>query len=80
MLNNHNKYRVIRDNKVVKIDLKVSSLKQNSQNANLIREGEECGIIFENYDDLKVADIIDCYETNPKFDGILNTKEVVVCY
>jgi translation initiation factor IF-2 len=80
MVNNHGKYRVIRDDKVLKIDLKIGSLKQNKENAHLIREGEECGIVFENYDDLKAGDIVDCYEINPKYEGILNTKDVVQCY
>jgi translation initiation factor IF-2 len=60
--------------------MKVSSLKQNKVNVSLVREGEECGIIFENFDDVKKDDIIDCYEVNPKFEGISNTKGVVICY
>ena len=71
---------MIRDNKVEKIDLKISSLKQNKETAHIIREGEECGIIFENFDDLKVGDIIECYDINPKFEGIINTKEVIELY
>ncbi len=80
MINNHSKYRIIRGNKVVKTDLKVNSLKQDKENAHLIKEGEECGIIFENYDDVMPGDIIDCYEINPKYEGILNSKDVVECY
>ena len=80
MINNNGKYRVVRDGKVIKIGLKIGSLKQNKENAHLIREGEECGIVFENYDDIKPGDIVDCYETNQKYDGILNTCDVVECY
>jgi translation initiation factor IF-2 len=79
-LNHTSKYRIIRDKKVLKTDLKVNSLKQNKENAHLIREDEECGIVFEGYDDVKPGDIIDCYELNPKYEGIINTKEVVDCY
>jgi len=45
-----------------------------------VRENEECGIILENFDEIKEGDILDCYDTNPKFDGITNTKSVVECY
>jgi hypothetical protein len=56
-------------------------LKQNKENAFLIKEEEECGIIFENLDeDLQANDIIDCYEINSKYEGLINSKEVVECY
>jgi translation initiation factor IF-2 len=71
---------VIRNKEVLKLDLKIASLKQDKQNINLVREGEECGVILENFDDIQIGDILDCYDTNPKFDGITNTKSVVECY
>lgn len=80
LLNNHSRYRLVRDDQVYKLDLRISSLKQNKVNVNIVREGEECGIIFENFDDLKEGDYIDCYDINPKFEGITNTKSVVDCY
>jgi hypothetical protein len=47
----------------------------------IIREEEECGIIFENLEeDLKPGDIVDCYDINSKFEGLMNSKEVVECY
>jgi hypothetical protein len=49
-------------------------------NITLVREGEECGIIFENYDDIEKGDYIDCYDYNSKYEGITNTKGVVNCY
>lgn len=80
MLNPHYKFRIIRDKKLEKLNLKVASIKQNKINVSIVREEEECGIIFENFDDLHKGDIIDCYEINPKFEGITNSKGVVVCY
>ena len=28
-----------------------------------VREGFECGILIENYNDLKTGDVIECYRT-----------------
>lgn len=79
-INNHNKYRLIRGDKIIQLDIKITSLKQNKENAYLIREGEECGIIFENIEEPRVGDLLDCYETNPQYEGILNTQGVIECY
>jgi translation initiation factor IF-2 len=64
----------------LKLDLKIASLKQNKLNINLVREGEECGIILEGFEEIKEGDIIDCYEPNIKFSGITQTKSVIECY
>lgn len=76
----NNKYRIIRKNLVHKLNLKVSSLKQNKVSMNIVKEEEECGIIFDDYEDLLAGDYIDCYSTNQKFEGITNTKHVVCSF
>ncbi len=80
MVNNHSKYRLIRDDTIIKLNLNIASLKQNRQNISIVHEGDECGIILENFEDIQIGDILDCYQTNPKFEGISNTKSVVECY
>lgn len=80
VINPHHKFRLISDKKVEKLNLKISSLKQNKISVTMVREGEECGIVFENFDNIQKGDLIDGYETNPKFEGITNTKGVIICY
>lgn len=45
-----------------------------------MRQGEECGIILENFDDFQSGDLLDAYEVDEKYEGIINTKSVVNCY
>jgi translation initiation factor IF-2 len=41
----------------------MSSLKRFKDDAKEVREGFECGITIENYNDVKVGDVIECYRT-----------------
>jgi translation initiation factor IF-2 len=41
----------------------LSSLKRFKDDAREVKEGFECGIGIENYNDLKVGDVIEAYET-----------------
>lgn len=50
--------RLIRDGKVIYRG-KVSSLKRFKDDAREVKEGFECGIGIENYDDVKVGDQIE---------------------
>ena len=50
--------RVLRDG-VVAYEGKMSSLKRFKDDAKEVRQGFECGIMIENYNDLKVGDIIE---------------------
>lgn len=55
------KVRLLRDNVVIhEGDLK--TLKRMKDEVKEVREGYECGMAFENYDDLKAEDIIECFE------------------
>ncbi len=53
--------RVVRDSVVV-YDSKIQSLRRFKEDAREVAEGFECGIKIENFTDLKVGDIIECYE------------------
>jgi len=50
--------RIIRDG-VVAYEGKMASLKRFKDDAKEVRQGFECGIMIENYNDLKVGDIIE---------------------
>ncbi len=52
--------RIIRDNIVV-YDGKLSSLKRFKDDVKEVQTGYECGITIENYNDLKVGDILENY-------------------
>ena len=52
--------RLIRDNVVVH-EGKLSQLKRFKDDAREVLAGQECGMAFENYQDMKVGDVIECY-------------------
>jgi translation initiation factor IF-2 len=52
--------RLIRDNVVVHQG-KLSQLKRFKDDAKEVLAGQECGMAFENYQDMKVGDVIECY-------------------
>jgi translation initiation factor IF-2 len=52
--------RLIRDNVVVH-EGKLSQLKRFKDDAREVIAGQECGMAFENYQDMKVGDVIECY-------------------
>ena len=52
--------RLIRDSVVVHQG-KLSQLKRFKDDAREVAAGQECGMAFENYQDMKVGDIIECY-------------------
>jgi translation initiation factor IF-2 len=52
--------RIIRDNIVV-YDGKLSSLKRFKEDVREVQAGYECGIMIENYNDLKVGDVLENY-------------------
>ncbi len=53
--------RVIRDNIVV-YDGKISSLKRFKDDAKEVQSGYECGIMIENFNDIKIGDILENYQ------------------
>jgi translation initiation factor IF-2 len=52
--------RLIRDNVVIH-EGKLSQLKRFKDDAKEVLAGQECGMAFENYQDMKVGDVIECY-------------------
>lgn len=79
-LHSSNRYRLVRNKDVLKLNLRLNSIKQDKNSVHIVREDEECGIVFEDPVDFEPGDFIDSYEVNPKYEGITNTKSVAVCY
>ncbi|KAB2345707.1 translation initiation factor IF-2, partial [Actinomadura rudentiformis] len=59
------KARLVRDGVVVADNLTVSSLRRFKDDATEVREGFECGIGV-GYNDLKIGDVIECFEMREK--------------
>lgn len=55
------KARLLRDNIVIH-DGTLKTLKRFKDDAKEVKSGFECGIAFENFEDLKEKDIVECYE------------------
>ena len=60
-LNKNTGVRVIRDGVVVYTG-NLSSLKRFKDDVTEVKKGYECGLSIENYNDIKVGDIIEGYE------------------
>jgi translation initiation factor IF-2 len=52
--------RLIRDNVVIH-EGKLSQLKRFKDDAKEVSAGQECGMAFESYQDMRVGDVIECY-------------------
>jgi translation initiation factor IF-2 len=52
--------RLIRDNVVIH-EGRLSQLKRFKDDAREVTSGQECGMSFENYQDMRVGDLIECY-------------------
>lgn len=52
--------RLIRDNIVVH-EGKLSTLKRFKDEVKEVQAGQECGMAFENYQDMRIGDVIECY-------------------
>ncbi len=55
------KVRLLRDNVVIH-DGSLGQLKRFKEDVKEVREGYECGMSFENYNDIQKGDFIECYE------------------
>ncbi|ADM08936.1 translation initiation factor IF-2 [Parvularcula bermudensis HTCC2503] len=53
--------RLLRDNVVIH-EGQLSQLKRFKDDVNEVPAGQECGMSFANYDDLKVGDVIECFD------------------
>ena len=54
--------RLLRDNVVILQEGKLSTLKRFKDDVREVVAGQECGIAFENFQDLKEGDVIECYQ------------------
>ena len=54
--------RMLRDNIVI-FEGKLAQLKRMKDDVKEVRSGMECGISFENFNDIQVGDRLECYET-----------------
>jgi translation initiation factor IF-2 len=55
------KVRLLRDNVVIH-EGSLKTLKRFKDEVREVREGFECGMAFENYDNIQVGDTIECFE------------------
>lgn len=55
------KVRLLRDNVVIH-DGNLGQLKRFKEDVKEVKDGYECGMSFENYNDIQVGDFIECYE------------------
>jgi translation initiation factor IF-2 len=56
------KVRLIRDNVVIRDELRIDSLKHFKDDVREVKAGLECGIKLAGFDDIKVDDVLDFYE------------------
>jgi translation initiation factor IF-2 len=56
------KVRLIRNNVVVKGDIKVESLKHFKDDVREVKAGLECGVKLAGYDDVKIDDVLEFYD------------------
>jgi translation initiation factor IF-2 len=63
IVKNNAKVRLIRDNIVIRDDLNIETLRHFKDDVREVRAGQECGIKIAKFDDLKVDDVLDFYET-----------------
>ena len=54
--------RLLRDNVVIH-EGRLKTLKRFKDEVKEVRESYECGMAFENYDDIKIGDFIEAFET-----------------
>ena len=62
MINRQNRVRVVRDGVEI-YDGTVGSLRRFKDDVREVKEGYECGVSVENFQDLKIGDVIESYRT-----------------
>ena len=60
-ISRNSQVRILRDSVVVHTG-KIDSLKRFKEEVSEVKSGFECGVMLENYSDIKVGDIIETYE------------------
>ena len=68
LIKNGAKIRLLRDGVVI-YDGKLGSLKRFKDDAKEVKEGYECGLTIEGYNDIKEGDIVEAYEMVEKTEG-----------
>ena len=61
VMKNTSKVRIIRDGTII-YDGVISSIQREKDSVKEVKEGYECGITIDNYNDIKVGDILEAYE------------------
>ncbi|HOO50155.1 MAG TPA: translation initiation factor IF-2 [Alphaproteobacteria bacterium] len=61
MVKRGSKVRLLRDDVVIHEGM-LKTLKRFKDEVKEVREGMECGMAFENYDDIREGDVIECFE------------------
>ncbi|MFN8875673.1 MAG: translation initiation factor IF-2, partial [Gemmatimonadota bacterium] len=61
VINRTGRIRVVRDGKEI-YDGAIGSLRRFKDDVKEVKEGFECGIGVENFNDLKVGDVLECYK------------------
>ncbi len=62
MFKRGNKVRLLRDDVVI-FEGSLKSLRRFKDDVRDVQQGYECGMAFENYDDIKNGDVIECFES-----------------
>ena len=68
LIKNGAKIRLLRDGVVI-YDGKLGSLKRFKDDAKEVKEGYECGLTIEGYNDIKEGDVVEAYEMVEKTEG-----------
>jgi len=61
IMKNNAKVRVIRDGSII-YDGVISSIQREKDSVKEVKEGYECGITIDGFNDIKVGDILECYD------------------
>ncbi len=61
--------RVTRNEIVVESDRKLAQLKRFKDDAKEVKSGQECGMLIDGYDDIKVGDVLECYKVHQEQPG-----------
>jgi len=61
--------RVTRDEIVIESDRKLAQLRRFKDDAKEAKSGQECGMLIDGYDDIKVGDVLECYKVHQEQPG-----------
>ena len=61
IIKNNASARLIRDGVII-YDGKIASIQREKDSVKEVKKGFECGITFDNYTDIKIGDVIECFE------------------